>query len=93
MGRNSHNKLIEKSIGWRPAEDLESGIRAQRDKVIGKSSDAEVQKAFGESNKPTSNNVNPATTPQQSVPLNNSTQQPTNMNYSLQLNQSILVKF
>jgi GDP-D-mannose 3',5'-epimerase len=26
MGRNSHNKLIEKSIGWRPAEDLESGI-------------------------------------------------------------------
>jgi hypothetical protein len=59
-------------------KDLESGIRAQRDKVIGKSSDAEVQKAFGESNKPTSNNVNPATTPQQSVPLNNSTQQPTN---------------
>jgi nucleoside-diphosphate-sugar epimerase len=26
MGRNSHNKLIKKSIGWRPAEDLESGI-------------------------------------------------------------------
>ena len=26
MGRNSHNKLIEETIGWRPAEDLESGI-------------------------------------------------------------------
>jgi GDP-D-mannose 3', 5'-epimerase len=26
MGRNSHNKLIEELIGWRPAEDLESGI-------------------------------------------------------------------
>jgi len=26
MGRTSHNKLIEESIGWRPNEDLESGI-------------------------------------------------------------------
>lgn len=26
MGRNSHNKLIEESIGWRPDEDLESGL-------------------------------------------------------------------
>lgn len=26
MGRNSHNKLIEKTIGWRPKEDLEYGI-------------------------------------------------------------------
>jgi hypothetical protein len=57
-------------------KDLESGIRAQRDKIIGKSSDAEVQKAFGEKNSPTSRNVNPSSTPQQSVPLNNSTQQP-----------------
>lgn len=59
-------------------KDLETGIRAQRDKIIGKSSDAEVQKAFGESNKPTSNNVNPTTTPQQTVPVNNSTQPATN---------------
>lgn len=57
-------------------KDLEKGIRAQRDKIIGKSSDADVQKAFGESNKPTSNNVNPSTTPQQSVPVDNSRQQP-----------------
>jgi len=26
MGRNSHNKLIMKTIGWRPSEDLEYGI-------------------------------------------------------------------
>jgi nucleoside-diphosphate-sugar epimerase len=26
MGRNSHNQLIEHTIGWRPDEDLESGI-------------------------------------------------------------------
>lgn len=26
MGRTSHNKLIEESIGWRPDEDLESGL-------------------------------------------------------------------
>jgi len=26
MGRNSHNKLIEETIGWRPSEDLEYGI-------------------------------------------------------------------
>lgn len=26
MGRNSHNKLISETIGWRPDEDLESGI-------------------------------------------------------------------
>jgi nucleoside-diphosphate-sugar epimerase len=26
MGRNSHNKLIMDSIGWRPGEDLEYGI-------------------------------------------------------------------
>lgn len=26
MGRNSHNKLIEETIGWRPGEDLEYGI-------------------------------------------------------------------
>ncbi len=26
MGRNSHNKLIETAIGWRPSEDLETGI-------------------------------------------------------------------
>jgi GDP-D-mannose 3',5'-epimerase len=26
MGRNSHNQLIERTIGWRPDEDLESGI-------------------------------------------------------------------
>jgi len=26
MGRNSHNKLIETTIGWRPSEDLETGI-------------------------------------------------------------------
>lgn len=26
MGRNSHNKLIMESIGWRPGEDLEYGI-------------------------------------------------------------------
>ncbi len=26
MGRNSHNKLIEETIGWRPGEDLETGI-------------------------------------------------------------------
>jgi GDP-D-mannose 3', 5'-epimerase len=26
MGRNSHNKLINESIGWKPDEDLESGI-------------------------------------------------------------------
>jgi prophage antirepressor-like protein len=59
-------------------KDLETGIRAQRDKIIGKSSDSEVQKAFGETNKPTSNNVNPTTTPQKSVPVDNSKQQPTN---------------
>lgn len=27
MGRNSHNKLIEETIGWRPGEDLETGIK------------------------------------------------------------------
>jgi nucleoside-diphosphate-sugar epimerase len=26
MGRNSHNQLIERTIDWRPDEDLESGI-------------------------------------------------------------------
>ena len=26
MGRNSHNKLIEETIGWRPDENLEYGI-------------------------------------------------------------------
>jgi nucleoside-diphosphate-sugar epimerase len=26
MGRNSHNKLIQEKIGWRPGEDLEYGI-------------------------------------------------------------------
>lgn len=26
MGRNSHNKLIEETIGWRPDENLEKGI-------------------------------------------------------------------
>ncbi len=26
MGRNSHNKLIMETIGWRPSEDLEYGI-------------------------------------------------------------------
>lgn len=26
MGRNSHNKLIQASIGWRPGEDLEKGL-------------------------------------------------------------------
>jgi nucleoside-diphosphate-sugar epimerase len=26
MGRNSHNKLIEESIGWRPDENLEKGL-------------------------------------------------------------------
>jgi nucleoside-diphosphate-sugar epimerase len=26
MGRNSHNKLIQKSIGWKPGEDLEYGL-------------------------------------------------------------------
>lgn len=26
MGRNSHNKLIEETIGWRPDEDLEGGL-------------------------------------------------------------------
>lgn len=26
MGRNSHNKMIEDLIGWRPSEDLETGI-------------------------------------------------------------------
>lgn len=26
MGRNSHNKLIQETIGWRPKEDLEYGI-------------------------------------------------------------------
>ena len=26
MGRNSHNQLIHQTIGWRPDEDLESGI-------------------------------------------------------------------
>jgi GDP-D-mannose 3', 5'-epimerase len=26
MGRNSHNKLIMETIGWRPGEDLEHGI-------------------------------------------------------------------
>jgi nucleoside-diphosphate-sugar epimerase len=26
MGRTSHNQLIHKTIGWRPDEDLESGI-------------------------------------------------------------------
>jgi hypothetical protein len=59
-------------------KDLEKGIRAQRDKIIGKSSDAEVQKAFGEKNSPTSTNVNPSSTPQQSVPLDNSKPTPSN---------------
>jgi GDP-D-mannose 3',5'-epimerase len=27
MGRNSHNELIMRSIGWRPGEDLEYGIQ------------------------------------------------------------------
>ena len=27
MGRNSHNKLIQETIGWCPGEDLETGIR------------------------------------------------------------------
>jgi nucleoside-diphosphate-sugar epimerase len=27
MGRNSHNKLIQETIGWHPDEDLETGIR------------------------------------------------------------------
>jgi dTDP-D-glucose 4,6-dehydratase len=27
MGRNSHNKLIEETISWRPGEDLETGIK------------------------------------------------------------------
>jgi nucleoside-diphosphate-sugar epimerase len=26
MGRTSHNKLIDESIGWRPGEDLETGL-------------------------------------------------------------------
>jgi len=26
MGRNSHNKLIQESIGWKPGEDLEYGL-------------------------------------------------------------------
>jgi len=27
MGRNSHNDLIQKSIGWKPGEDLEYGVQ------------------------------------------------------------------
>jgi nucleoside-diphosphate-sugar epimerase len=26
MGRNSHNQLIQQSIGWKPQEDLERGL-------------------------------------------------------------------
>jgi nucleoside-diphosphate-sugar epimerase len=26
MGRSSHNELLEKSLGWRPSEDLEYGL-------------------------------------------------------------------
>jgi hypothetical protein len=39
-------------------KDLESAIRATKDKIMGKSTEAETKKSFGETNKPTSTGVN-----------------------------------
>lgn len=42
MGRNSHNKLIEESLGWRPNESLEDGL-APTYKWIKEQVDARLQ--------------------------------------------------
>jgi hypothetical protein len=51
-------------------KDLESALRAQKDKFMGKSTEAETKKSFGNANKPTSTNVNTTAQPEKLTAIN-----------------------